>query len=401
MSLDQTIEDLTILGLYPATAAGGADGNTVLYGTAAPTTEGVDGNFYIRTTTSFLYGPKAGGTWPAGVSMIGTLPSNAVVVNPVTGLFETNAGASIADAFVDTMTDALLLTGATYDDQSLIVKNPADNVANYFPAKLFRMNSRWYIENGTATLYAGAFSKRHTWPAATWVAGTLSSAAAGAQTTIDGGATLHALTAANQTTGLTTSIYISGSTGLGSIDWPIGWMPLAAIPNVNDLTVLYPYNANLRTPVITAINGGATEVLRIAIPQLSALGGIDGMVSVKNYIAANEHRFKVWICAAGTTVATLIAQTLPVTGLLASTNDTTASTVGTRFGMQNFGATNINVLAGTSTSATGLGLGTASAAYPLPGVQTNVPTELVVTFESSTGVDITMELVSLIVNWRY
>lgn len=49
----------------------GADGNTVLYGTAAPTTEGVDGDFYIRTTTNYIYGPKASGAWPAGVSLVG------------------------------------------------------------------------------------------------------------------------------------------------------------------------------------------------------------------------------------------------------------------------------------------------------------------------------------------
>jgi hypothetical protein len=49
----------------------GTDGNTVLYGTDAPTTEGVDGNFYIRTTTNFLYGPKASGVWPAGTSLVG------------------------------------------------------------------------------------------------------------------------------------------------------------------------------------------------------------------------------------------------------------------------------------------------------------------------------------------
>lgn len=49
----------------------GTDGRTILYGTAAPTTEGEDGDFYIRTTTSFLYGPKAGGSWPAGTSLVG------------------------------------------------------------------------------------------------------------------------------------------------------------------------------------------------------------------------------------------------------------------------------------------------------------------------------------------
>lgn len=46
-------------------------GTNVLYGTAAPTTEGTDGDFYIRTTTHYLYGPKANGTWPAGTALVG------------------------------------------------------------------------------------------------------------------------------------------------------------------------------------------------------------------------------------------------------------------------------------------------------------------------------------------
>ena len=396
------------MATFPGGGSGGAgtpgtDGNTVLYGTAAPTTEGVDGNFYIRTTTSFLYGPKGSvtpGVWPAGVSMIGTMPPEAIVLDAVTGLFETYVGDPIADAFVNTMTDLIALTGATYDDQSMTVKNPANNVENYFPADAFRMNSRWYLKNGSSLLYAKAFSKRHTWPAAAWTPGSLSPGGTG-ETIIDGGATAHALTAANQTTGLTTYIYISGSTGLGSIDWPVGWIRLVDVPTINDLTVLYPYDANLRTPVITKIADGLTEVLRIAVPPLAEYGGFEGLVSVKSYVAANEHRCKVWACAAGTTIATLAAQTLPVTGLLSSANDAAATTQGTRFGMQNRGATNVNVLVGTSTSATGLGAGTGAAAYPLPAIQTNVPTELVVTFESATGVDITMELVSFIVNWRY
>ena len=51
--------------------AAGAAGNTILSGTAAPTTEGVVGDFYLRATTSTLYGPKAAGGWPAGVSLVG------------------------------------------------------------------------------------------------------------------------------------------------------------------------------------------------------------------------------------------------------------------------------------------------------------------------------------------
>jgi hypothetical protein len=50
----------------------GADGNTVLYGAADPTAgQGVNGNFYINTTSHFIFGPKAAGAWPAGTSLIG------------------------------------------------------------------------------------------------------------------------------------------------------------------------------------------------------------------------------------------------------------------------------------------------------------------------------------------
>jgi hypothetical protein len=50
----------------------GIPGNTVLYGTTDPTgAVGVDGNFYINTTTHFMFGPKASGAWSAGTSLVG------------------------------------------------------------------------------------------------------------------------------------------------------------------------------------------------------------------------------------------------------------------------------------------------------------------------------------------
>ncbi|KYK50042.1 hypothetical protein A1D31_22280 [Bradyrhizobium liaoningense] len=50
----------------------GIPGNTVLYGSVDPGAgTGVDGNFYINTTTHFMFGPKALGAWPAGTSLIG------------------------------------------------------------------------------------------------------------------------------------------------------------------------------------------------------------------------------------------------------------------------------------------------------------------------------------------
>ena len=49
----------------------GAAGRTVLNGIVPPTTEGVNGDFYIDTVEWDIYGPKAAGVWPAGVSLIG------------------------------------------------------------------------------------------------------------------------------------------------------------------------------------------------------------------------------------------------------------------------------------------------------------------------------------------
>ena len=54
--------------------AGGEDGRTVLNGTTGPaSTDGVDGDFFLRTDTSTIYGPKASGAWPAtGTSLVGS-----------------------------------------------------------------------------------------------------------------------------------------------------------------------------------------------------------------------------------------------------------------------------------------------------------------------------------------
>src|SRR6516162_9043568 len=52
----------------------GPRGNSVLYGRGAPVmTTGVNGDFYIDLNTALMYGPKAGGTWPPGFSLIGPI----------------------------------------------------------------------------------------------------------------------------------------------------------------------------------------------------------------------------------------------------------------------------------------------------------------------------------------
>jgi hypothetical protein len=48
------------------------NGSTVLNGTVPPTPgDGADGDFWLDTATSTLYGPKTAGAWGAGVSLVG------------------------------------------------------------------------------------------------------------------------------------------------------------------------------------------------------------------------------------------------------------------------------------------------------------------------------------------
>lgn len=55
----------------PAGAAG-TNGNGVLNGNVVPSNlQGNDGDFYINTSTNTIYGPKANGIWPTGVSLVG------------------------------------------------------------------------------------------------------------------------------------------------------------------------------------------------------------------------------------------------------------------------------------------------------------------------------------------
>jgi len=57
---------------FNAQGNAGVDGKSILNGTVDPTTQGLDGDFYINTATKYFFGPKAAGTWPAGTYMLGT-----------------------------------------------------------------------------------------------------------------------------------------------------------------------------------------------------------------------------------------------------------------------------------------------------------------------------------------
>jgi hypothetical protein len=54
----------------------GVNGKTVLNGTITPGAgTGLDGDFFINTASNTLFGPKANGAWPTGVSLVGATGS--------------------------------------------------------------------------------------------------------------------------------------------------------------------------------------------------------------------------------------------------------------------------------------------------------------------------------------
>lgn len=71
-------------GAAGPTGPAGADGKSVLNGAADPTSgDGVDGDFWINTITDHIFGPKSGGSWPSGVSLVG--PTGATGATGPTG----------------------------------------------------------------------------------------------------------------------------------------------------------------------------------------------------------------------------------------------------------------------------------------------------------------------------
>jgi hypothetical protein len=71
-------------GAPGAAGAAGADGKTVSNGTSNPVSgTGVNGDFYINTATNTLFGPKANGAWPSGVSLVG--PTGATGAQGIQG----------------------------------------------------------------------------------------------------------------------------------------------------------------------------------------------------------------------------------------------------------------------------------------------------------------------------
>jgi len=93
-------------GATGATGNTGAAGSTLLSGSGDPTSSvGNDGDYYINTSTSTLFGPKADGQWPPGVPLAGNsgTPSGGGSILSGAGAPDNSIGNN-GDFYLDTNT---------------------------------------------------------------------------------------------------------------------------------------------------------------------------------------------------------------------------------------------------------------------------------------------------------
>ena len=124
-------------GTNGANGTNGTDGKTVLNGTVDPTTEWVNGDFYINTTSDNIFWPKTAGAWGAGTSLV--WPQWPAGTWTVTSVTSANGRATITNTTTtpvitivsaptaDTVTNATLTKPLTVDTGSVTLHG---NVAN-------------------------------------------------------------------------------------------------------------------------------------------------------------------------------------------------------------------------------------------------------------------------------
>jgi hypothetical protein len=134
----------------------GADGKTILSGAATPTSEGVNGDFYVKTGSSpEIFGPKTGAGWGSGTKLKGANGSNgtngtAVLNGAVTPTTEGEEG----DFYIDTATNEIFgpKTGAGWGSGTSM-KGPEGNIKATLPVGT-TMKGTWSAGSYPATAAA-------------------------------------------------------------------------------------------------------------------------------------------------------------------------------------------------------------------------------------------------------
>lgn len=120
-------------GTNGTNGSNGADGKTVLNGSAPPTSQGVNGDFYIETTNNRLYGPKSGGAWGGYVNLVGpTGATGATGSTGATGATGADGALLIKRTTITTNTSGVYTWTfpAAFSSTPKIVATPIDNASN-------------------------------------------------------------------------------------------------------------------------------------------------------------------------------------------------------------------------------------------------------------------------------
>jgi len=101
--------DAGAAGANGSNGSNGANGSTILSGAATPTTQGVDGDFYIKTGASpQIFGPKTGGAWGSGTNLKGTNGTNGTNGSSIlNGTGAPSAQGEDGDFYIDTAANVI------------------------------------------------------------------------------------------------------------------------------------------------------------------------------------------------------------------------------------------------------------------------------------------------------
>ena len=147
----------------------GLDGKTVLNGTVDPTTEGLNGDFYINTATNMLFGPKTGGVWGTGISLVGPAGTytQGTGITLSSGIISANFGTTLGTVAQGNHTHSQL------HNQSHAITSASDHTANNW--KLFYSNGSGQVSELSLGVSGQVLSSAGATSVPTWISPTTGS----------------------------------------------------------------------------------------------------------------------------------------------------------------------------------------------------------------------------------
>ena len=136
-------------GADGSNGAAGADGRTILNGSGAPSNAlGSNGDFYLDIGARELYGPKASGTWPAAVELAGTNGTNGTNGKSVLNGAGAPAGGTGVDGdfYINTTTWAIHGPKASGAWPAAVALKPPVEVVTSLPGS--PDPATWYVITG-------------------------------------------------------------------------------------------------------------------------------------------------------------------------------------------------------------------------------------------------------------